>query len=95
MLAHCHVRPEGKGLEHHSQIPLLHGDHMALPGVNLIIQPNNTAGWFNKASYYPKQGSLAAAGGAKYCNKLRILYIQVNFLEHLGFAEAFCYLLYT
>ena len=37
MLAHCHVGPKGKGLEDHSKIPLLHGNHMTVPGINLIV----------------------------------------------------------
>ena len=37
MLAHRHVGPEGEGLEDHAQIPLLHGNHMTVPGINLIV----------------------------------------------------------
>ena len=94
MLTHGHVRPKGKGLKYHSQISLLHRNHMSFSGINLVIQPHNTAGWFNEASYDPQQSGFAAAGGAKDGDKLGILDFQVNFLEGLGFVETFCYLLY-
>ena len=94
MLTNRHVRPKGKGLKYHSQISLLHRNHMSFSGINLVIQPHNTAGWLNKTSYNPQQRRLSAARWTQNGDKLRILNIQVNFLEGLGFVETFCYLLY-
>lgn len=94
MLAHRHMGPQGKGLEYHSQIPLLYGNHVSLTGVNLIIQADDAAGRLDKTAYDPKQSGLAAAGRSQDGDKFRIFDIQVNFLEGLGFVEAFCDLLY-
>lgn len=94
MLTNCHMGPQGEGLEYHSQIPLFYGHHMSLAGVNLIIQADNAAGRLDKAAYDPKQSGFAAAGRSQDGDKFRILDIQVNFLEGLGFVEAFCDLLY-
>ena len=48
----------------------------------------------DKAAYDPKQSGFAAAGRSQDGDKFRIFDIQVNFLEGLGFVEAFCDLLY-
>lgn len=94
MLTNCHMGPQGEGLEYHSQIPPFYGHHMSLAGVNLIIQADNAAGRLDKTAYDSKQSGLAAAGRSQDGDKFRIFDIQVNFLEGLGFVEAFCDLLY-
>lgn len=94
MLADRHVRPQGKGLEYHAQIPLFYGNHMALAGINLIVEADNAGSRFNETAYNAQKRGLAAAGGAQDGDKLAVLDVQVNFLECLGFVEAFCYLLY-
>ena len=67
---------------------------MAFAGVDLVIQAYNAGGGFDKSAYDPQQRCLAAAGGAQNGDEFAVLDIQVNFLEGLGFVEAFCYLLY-
>lgn len=94
MLAHGHVGPQGKGLEYHSQIPLFHGNHVSLAGVDLVVEADDAAGRLNKAAHDSEKGSFAAAGWSQDGDKLRIPDIQVNFLEGLGFVEGFCDLLY-
>ena len=60
----AHMGPQGVGLEHHADEPLVGGQHVILVGHHLLTDPDLAGGGVVEPGQQPQQRGLAAAGGA-------------------------------
>ena len=76
-------------LEHHTDSPAV-GGHIGLgPGHLLSLKANGAAVRLLQQIQAPKEGGLAAAGGADDGNDLALVNVQIKALEHLQLAKVF------